>query len=170
MTRLPREGGALVAAIIACWFVAGAPPASADSGADFGARDTIECPSAEEAQPRSLTAALAARLLQCSMEFMGDTANFYEINQVKLGRLRPAQPQDYYHDIDMTQPVLPIRASMVLYRCHNRRTYPAVGQDNCKVFDVADAVGYCYVTTFGDMRCLAKGTNNMRNGDFPPPR
>lgn len=148
-------------------------------GANYGSREPRTCEDTKAPAKGAITAALAAKYLNCQMEGLSG-GSLYLVENVKVEAVGGGIPyaaimgQRSLSEIDVKYPVYPIRGSFLQYQCQNRLTAARVADANCNTYNNPKATGYCYKTTFGDWRCNmndpASGSAENIHHDVPPPK
>lgn len=147
-------------------------------GAKYGSREPRTCADTKAPAKGAITAALAAKYLNCQMERLS-SGDLYLVENVKV-QVGGGVPyaaiigQRSLSEIDVKYPVYPVRGSLLLYQCQNRLTAARLPDANCSTYNNPKATGYCYKTTFGDWRCnmndpAANSAENIVH-DVPPPK
>ena len=136
-------------------------------GAKYAARDPHICRTKKAPSSGAPTAEQARQYFTCSAEGEFSHSLYLAENvQVEIGKGRPFNiVQDINtQEIDPSQPVYPIRGSYTQYQCSN--VYPKdpwhsiyTAGKNCDIYNVPDAKGLCYKTTFSDWVCKMGSAN-----------
>ncbi len=127
------------------------------TGAAFGARDPYSCRAGGSQLKGAPTAVQVQAMVTCAWERAtgnGSLAELYLTENVKvqIGKSRPFERGDGSGNVDVNQPVYPIRGSFSYYRCYPVNSAHPSGQ-NCKKTEQPNAEGLCFKTTFGDWKC-----------------
>ncbi|HQU82041.1 MAG TPA: hypothetical protein PKY59_02890 [Pyrinomonadaceae bacterium] len=147
-------------------------------GAKYGARDPQTCADKKAPAKGAITAALAAKYVNCEREKVsGQYLYLVENVTAQVGTSRPYNPNMDLNvpEIDVRFPLYPIRGSLVSYQCYEVNpnfTVSAPGK-NCNRTNEPEAKGFCYKTTFGEWRChMADFSNKIENWaqGVPPPK
>jgi hypothetical protein len=140
----------------------------------YGAREPETCTAADQAQGKP-TAAQVAQYIKCTLEGIGDGALFL-IENVQVREIGDAGPFDasFFPDIDVRQPVYPIRGSLLRYNCEREGRTVAWGRAdpgaNCLSFLEANASGHCYKTTAGVWSCTMSDLVTQKTEKVAPPK
>lgn len=143
----------------------------------YGSRDPRTCEDTKAPARGAITAALAAKYLNCQMEKIV-TNDLYLVENLKVevggGIPYAALTGRSFREIDVNYPVYPIRGSLLRYQCLVMGTLTdTLPGANCVTYNEPKASGYCYKTTFGDWRCYMTDParnekDNIRYGVAPP--
>ena len=146
--------------------------------ARYGSREPRTCEDKKAPALGPITAPLAQKYLNCQMEYVAGGGDLYLVENLKVevGGGVPYSAimrQRTLNEVDVTQPVYPLRGSLLRYQCQDRVTAARVATANCNTSHEPNATGYCYRTTFGDWSCYmndpaASDPANVRH-DVPPP-
>jgi hypothetical protein len=119
------------------------------------------------------TAAQAAALVQCTMEYQSSqVVSLMQDVKVEVGGARPFMAEDSaFSQIDPAGKVYPIRGSEKMYLCGPVLESVMHSQGkNCSYFVQSKAEGRCWKTKFGDWRCsLAGGGDGTQTQNQPGP-
>ena len=157
-------------------------------GAKYGTRDPVSC--TQGAGPRGVpSAAQVAQLVRCGQyeKLSTGSSSLYLVEniRVEVGPARPYQHvRDSFTNIDVRQPLYPLRGSFRLYSCYPVQStggmIPGPGTraelgDNhgrsCSYTEHRQATGVCFRDSFGDLHCtLADLSADNSSGPVPPPR
>ncbi len=134
------------------------------AGLEFGAPGPRSCRSRTEPRSGPISPALARQYFICRREKLSNGALYLVRNvQIEVGRgVPPAQQAvSLITDGDTTRLRYPIRGRFQLYICDplGGTDGIAMGPRNCSRVDQTRATGLCYVSSFGDWKCL------MNDGD-----
>ncbi|MGD0733168.1 MAG: hypothetical protein ABR956_18030 [Terracidiphilus sp.] len=117
------------------------------------------------------TAAVAAVLIQCSME--ADT--MFGVGLVQDVKPEVGKPRPFVYATDAEMPgidldakVYPLQGSYSAYMCKTITTQTPAGR-NCNKMVYAEANGWCYKTSFGDWKCRMVGQGGQMLQGQPPP-
>lgn len=151
--------GAFLAAVV----LAGPAVATEGSGADWGARDPAGCTGLQQAEPP--TAEQAVDLLRCGLEYASPSSGELRLIkdvQVQFGKAMPGP--DWYlqyslPEADVSAAIYPIRGAITWSVCITTYSAGLYGDPalNCREYDIPQAKGLCWPTTFGDWRCTMSG-------------
>lgn len=156
-------------------FAAVAPALAAEgSGADFGARDPMPCVGLQQDGPPSVEQ--AAALVQCELEVASPSSGELRLIkdiQVQIGKGIPG-PEWYLQyslrEADTEATVYPIRGAITWSVCITTYSAGLYGDPalNCREYDIPQAKGVCWQTTFADWRCTMSGdTGSQRELTAP---
>ena len=122
------------------------------------------------------SAGQAVVLAQCSMEALDGTMGGGNLSLAQDIKLQMGTPRAFLYQtdsgldgVDVGAKIIPLRGSYTSYFCGPVNNMAPVGH-NCMKGIAADAIGWCWKTTFGDYKCalLAKAAPAM-GGDYPAP-
>ena len=165
---------------VGAWIILNAQPmpvvALEGSGAAWGARDPAGCPSLSQTEPPSRKQAVA--LLRCTHEVAYDASGelwLLENVDVQIGEPVPFEEMYFEYvltDADIFAATYPLSGSFTRTVCITQHDAGISGVDpslNCSEFDVAEAKGVCWFTSFADWRCLMTGpVTETRKPTAPP--
>lgn len=137
-------------------------------GAPYGSRDPVTCASRKAPASGAPSPAQVAQYVQCDPEggegVRGHFIHLMTSVKAEIGAGRAFSPiADRMTDIDVRQPVYPIRGSYNWYQCGNVRGGAPAGA-NCGLYVESNATGKCYKTTFGDWRCIMNDATAVAKG------
>ena len=138
-------------------------------GPAYSAREPVSCGSrAEPAQGRP-TAAQVVGHLKCTAEGVAD-GSLWLLEDVEVSEIGEGESFDasYFPDIDVAQPVFPIRGNLVRYEC--RRENDDNAGANCVSHVEANASGNCYKTVSGDWNCTMSDLVTRTTASVAPPQ
>lgn len=157
--------------------VATALPASAQSGAPWGARDVTVCaPLVQSAPP---TAAQAAALVRCAKETASSASGaLWLVEDIRVEIGAAAEFRTYYNTFvmahaDTTKPVYPLKGSWTWSKCILRKDAAIGGGDpnlNCRESPVTNSAGVCWRKTAGDWTCNLFSGSTGAQGPLTRPR
>lgn len=163
----------VAAALGALLVLAPAASAQAPSGAPWGARGPVVCPSFRQGGPPSV--AQAAQLLRCNKESASSASG--ELWLLKTVDVRVGGAVSFasmYNEIampeaDTRQRVYPINGGWTWSICTMLSDTRNPGR-NCREVDVTRASGVCWKTRAGEWRCTMNGTSGPARYNLPPVR
>jgi hypothetical protein len=148
----------------------------AGAGKPYGSRDPFVCRGQKEPARGAPSPSQLKDYVRCQME-TGDGFKGMLLENVKaeVGTSRPYSSftDSGASDIDVRQPVYPIRGSADYYKC------AVLGVDapghNCLVLKALEFKGICYKTTFGEWSCPSDYPNygvkyDEAQKEMPPPK
>jgi hypothetical protein len=145
-------------------------------GKKYDTRDPSVCKSKKEPATGAPSPSQISDYVKCGGETTGGCCIWLmEDVQAEVGKSRPYSAwSDATRDIDISQPVYPIRGTYDSYQCQpaGASPYPPKGK-NCSVKKADPFIGTCYKTTFGDWNCKVKDTTDPLKGvtpNMPPPK
>lgn len=146
------------------------------NAAAWGARNPGACSSVR--LTKAPTPAQAAAMIRCKHEIINEGSGelwLMENLNVTVGAPIPfvvAYNTYVMDDADVRQRVYPLRGSYTWSVCKSRHDAGIYGNPdlNCRETDVVDAKGACWKTSFGDWRCLFRGTSQGRREPTRPPK
>ncbi|MGD0345475.1 MAG: hypothetical protein ABSA85_01900 [Terracidiphilus sp.] len=133
-------------------------------GAQYFTRDPITCSSKKAPASGAPSPAQAALYVRCDPSgegLFGGNLFLLENVKVEIGSGRPFQPGSDIgmFQIDIRQPVYPIRGSFLRYQCSSSKASPYKRGSNCILITTPQAAGACFKTTFGDWTCKMASVN-----------
>jgi hypothetical protein len=140
----------------------------------YGAREPATCTAADQAQVRP-TPAQVAQYLRCTLEGVADGALFL-VENIQVREIGDPEQVDasFFPDIDIRQPVYPIRGSLLRYNCDREGRSVSWGRAepgaNCVTFLEANASGHCYKTTAGVWSCSMSALVAQKTERVGPPK
>jgi hypothetical protein len=140
----------------------------------YGAREPATCTAADQAEGKP-TAAQVAQYIKCTLEGIADGALFL-IEDIQVREIGDAGQFDasFFPDVDIRQPVYPIRGSLLRYNCDREGRNVAWGRAdpgaNCVTFLEANASGHCYKTTAGVWSCSMSDLVAKKTEKVAPPK
>lgn len=153
----------------------------AASGAAYGSAGPRTCPNRKVPADGAPSPEQAAAYSICNLE--GESSQMlYLIDKIVVTGI--GKPRAYnrnedvnYGQIDVERPIYDIRGSYDRYQCRMISTSTVVDMGpkyqkgaNCNLYGNPNAVGACYVDTFGDWRCSMVDTDSkMVRDDAPAP-
>lgn len=147
----------VIAAVLAAAIVAFPSGLCQSLGKKFNTREPRTCPSRKEPTRGAISASQAALYVQCREE---QPVSDLEVGLVENIKVEVGKPRPYLRlsdmrptDIDPSQPVYPLRGSYTHYRCQGSPP------KNCTSYDLVNASGLCWKTSFGDWSCALSGSS-----------
>ena len=144
------------------------------SGADWGARDPLACAPLQQAAPPSPEQ--VGLLVQCERESASTSSGELRLIKaitVQVGKPMPGPEAFLLYslpEVDVAAPVYPLRGAMTWSVCMTSYSAGLYGDPglNCREYDIPQAKGMCWTTSFGDWRCTLSGdTGEQRDLTAP---
>jgi len=140
----------------------------------YGAREPVTCTAADQAQGKPTTTQVA-QYIRCTLEGVADGALFL-IENIQVREIGNPEKADasFFPDIDIRQPVYPIKGTLLRYNCdregRNLGGYGNPPGANCVTFLEANASGHCYMTTAGTWNCSMSDLAARKTEKVAPPK
>lgn len=154
----------------------GLAQAQPGAGRPYGSRDPFVCKAQKDPAKGAPSPSQLRQYVRCQME-TGDgfKGMLLENVQAEAGTSRPysAQTDSGASDIDVRQPVYPIRGTADYYNCAVLGVDPP--GSNCTLLKAQVFKGVCYKNTFGEWSCPSEYPNygtkwsEVKQG-LPPPK
>ncbi len=131
-------------------------------GGAFGTRDPVACVSTAEPRSGPPSPELAARYLQCAIEYADDSF-IHLITNVRV-QVDPPRQFDFRSDsggtFDPSQPVYPIHGSYRNWSCIKLSATSSNAVGNCRYADHVEANGACRRLRTGSWNCYMRDSKN----------
>lgn len=150
--------------------IGGALCAQTGVGAAYGTRDPHTCASTKDPVTGPISAATAKEYVTCGYDHEQKNADelwLIDVQQIEVGQPRPFNIRSDSSEADPRQPVYPIRGKVITYQCHQfKNGYPR--GNNCYIYEIPNATGSCFRTSFGDWKCaMPGGRGDQHKGPGP---
>lgn len=138
-------------------------------GAKYATRDPHTCGSTKDPAKGPISAEKAKQYVTCGYDHEEKNADLLwliDVQQIEVGKPRPFSIRADSSEADPSQPVYPIRGKIVNYQCHQLANGYARGK-NCYFYNIPNATGSCFRTSFGDWKCELTGRGDQQQGPGP---